>query len=384
MRVLVDFLKHIESFHPSAIDLGLDRIRLVAENFIPLTFSCPVVTVAGTNGKGTTVALLSALGQAAGLKVAAYTSPHLYQFNERIKINKVQISDEKLLEALQAVDAARSGVSLTFFEWTTLAALYYFHAQKPDLIILEVGMGGRLDATNLIDPDIAIITSIGLDHMSYLGETKEAIAGEKAGVMRLGKPIICGEILLQNLLRSIANELGAKFYGLGQDFELINDINSSLVPSNIACAAKAAELLAIPVDTAVIESVHIPGRKQHLRIDGKQVLLDVAHNEDSLNELVRYISKQAYSGIHLVLGMMHDKKMGGALDKLTQLCSTIALAAPKTPRAMPAEKLMDLVDAPCQIYPTVRAAFAAALLHAKQEEIVLVTGSFYTVGEIVV
>lgn len=382
MSELKKLLLEIESYHPTSIDLGLDRIRQVAAHLIPLQFPCPVVTVAGTNGKGSTVAVLAALAQAAGLKVATYTSPHLYQFNERIQINGMHVSDEKLLEALQAVDAARSGVSLTFFEWTSLAAFYYFHAAKPDLIILEVGMGGRLDATNLIDPDIAIITSIGLDHMDYLGHTKEEIALEKAGIMREGKPIICGDILMQALLKEHAQELGAIFYGLGQDFPWLDGVISTLVPSNIACAAKAAELLKLPIDMTVIEGVSVPGRKQHLCVRGKQVILDVAHNEDSIGELAHYLSTLDTTGVHLVMGVMGDKQLGGALQDLAELCSSIHLAAPDTPRAMSPDVLMELIEAPSQVYSAVDAAFAAALTYCRPKDYVVVTGSFYTVSSI--
>ena len=332
--------------------------------------------------RAATVAVLAALTQAAGLKVATYTSPHLYRFNERIQINGIEITDEGLHEAMDAVEQARGEIELTFFENTTLAALYYFHQVKPDLIILEVGLGGRLDATNIIDPDLAIITSIGLDHMAYLGDTKEQIALEKAGIMRAGKPVICGEIVLQGLLRSHANQIGAEFFGLAQEFHLIEGIESTLVPSNIACAVKAAVLLNLPIKPSVIESVQVPGRKQHLVIQNKQVILDVAHNEDSLKELVRYLSGLSYSGFHLVMGVMGDKSLGGALNDLADLCSSIHLASPDTPRAMPADQLMDLIDAESQIYPSVSAAFASALAHCRSEDVVVVTGSFYTVGAI--
>lgn len=380
---LHEFLKHIESLHFKSIDLGLDRIRAVAEKFIPLSFKCPVVTISGTNGKGTTVAVIAALAQHAGLKVATYTSPHLYRFNERIQINGVEITDQDLLEAFNAVEQARGDITLTYFEFITLAALYYFHEQQPDLVILEVGMGGRLDATNLIDADIAIITSIGLDHMSYLGDTKEAIALEKAGIMRPGKPVICGDLPMQTLLRAHAQEINAEFYGLLNEFEFVKNLKTNLVPSNIACAVKAAELIGLVGNfpSEIIENVQIPGRKQHLMINNKNVLLDVAHNEDSLNELVQYLLGLEYTRIHLVLGVMGDKEFGEPLQDLLERCSSIHLAAPNTPRAMPADVLMDSIDAESQIYPSVSAAFVSALAHCGPNDCVVVTGSFYTISE---
>jgi dihydrofolate synthase/folylpolyglutamate synthase len=368
--------------HDAYINLSLDRILAVAHNFIPLSFECPVVIIAGTNGKGTTVAVLSALAQAAGLKVAAYTSPHLYRFNERIKINEKEISDETLNEISTFVEKTKGDVELTFFEVTTLIALYYFHQEKPDLIILEVGMGGRLDATNIIDTDISIITSIGIDHTAYLGDTKEKIAYEKAGIMRQGKPVICGELPLQDFLKSQADTVEAEFYGLGTDFQCLEGLKTTLVSSNIACAVKAAELLNLPIDRSVIEAVSIPGRKQHLSIQNKTVILDVAHNEDSLNELIRYLISLDLPGIHLVMGVMGDKDLGEALNRLAGLCKTIHLAAPNTPRAMPADRLMDKIDAASQIYPSVSAAFASALAHCRSDERVVVTGSFYTLCDV--
>jgi len=361
--------------------LGLERITAVAKQFIPLTFDCPVVTIAGTNGKGSTVAVLSALAQATGLNVAAYTSPHLYHFNERIQINNKQITDEKIDEISKQIEAVRGETELTYFEHTTLIALKYFHENKPDLIILEVGMGGRLDATNIIDPTLSIITSIGLDHIAYLGETKEKIAIEKAGIMRAGKPIICGDLPLQAFLKDRAEEIGAEFYGLGEDFHCLDEIDSTLVPSNIACAVKAAELLKLPISKEVIEGVSIPGRKQHLEVQGKSVIFDVAHNEDSIRELVHYLSLLHPAPIHLVMGIMQDKALGSALDALVERCKTVHLAAPKTPRAMPADQLMDMMEADCRVYSSVPEAFASALGYCQKDEYVLVTGSFYTISE---
>ncbi len=376
------FLARIENLHPVAIDLGLNRIRSVAEKFIPLSFECPVVTVAGTNGKGTTVAVLAALAQAAGWKVGTYTSPHLYRFNERIQINGLEITDHALLESLQAVEQARGETTLTYFEYTTLAALHYFHLNPPDLIILEVGLGGRLDATNMIDTDIAIITSIGLDHTAFLGDTKEKIAAEKAGIMRSGKPVICGEVALQSVLRSHAERVGALFDGLGQDFSLIDNLNTNAVPSNIACAVQAAQRLNIPVDHSVIEQVRVPGRKQHLRVSGKNILLDVAHNEDSVNELLRYLETLKSSGFHLVLGVMGDKSFGNALPLLAQRCKTVHLCRPPTPRAMNLETLAALLPVPTLPHASVEAAFNAALDSCLPDESVIVTGSFYTLSSL--
>lgn len=220
---LVDWLTYISQLHPRTMDLGLERVGAVAKRLAVTTFHCPVITVAGTNGKGSCVALLAAYYQAAGYRVGTLTSPHLYSVNERIQIDGQTISDSDLIDSLAKVDAARGSITLSYFECLTLAALIFFKQQdqttKPlDLIVLEVGLGGRLDATNIVDADLAIITSIALDHQQYLGNTREAIAQEKAGIMRAGKIAICGDAHPPETLLTIAKQLGVTLYVAQRDF----------------------------------------------------------------------------------------------------------------------------------------------------------------------
>jgi len=190
---LSSWLQYIESLHPREIDMGLDRVARVAAS-LQLDFgTVPVVTVAGTNGKGSCVALLEGLLQTEGLKVGAYTSPHLQRYNERIRLNGAEVSDTQLCQAFEAVEAARGNESLTYFEFGTLAALYLFRSGKAEILLLEVGLGGRLDAVNVIDTTIAVITSIDLDHVGWLGSTREAIGREKAGIVRHGRPLVCAD-----------------------------------------------------------------------------------------------------------------------------------------------------------------------------------------------
>src|SRR6185312_1873283 len=191
---LADWLHYLETLHPKAIDLGLDRVRAVAER-LGISLDCVKIVVAGTNGKGSTCAMLDSILRTAGYRVGLYTSPHLLRFNERIRINGEEASDEAIIEQLQRVQAARGDISLTYFETTTLAAFLLFQSARLDAVVLEIGMGGRLDAVNIIDADCSILTSVDLDHMQWLGNTREAIGFEKAHVFRPGRPAICADPL---------------------------------------------------------------------------------------------------------------------------------------------------------------------------------------------
>lgn len=222
------WLQYLETLHPRAMELGLERIRTVAERLNCLSFTCPVITVAGTNGKGSTVAFLSEIWRSAGYRVGTYTSPHLFQFQERIQYDGQNISTVALLDAFETVEAARGAVALTYFEFTTLAAFVFFQKQKPDVLVLEVGLGGRLDAVNIVDPTLAVITPIGLDHCEWLGSDRAQIAVEKAGIMRANIPVIIGDREPPHTLLERAIELKTSVYALGKDFDYT--INSTVVP----------------------------------------------------------------------------------------------------------------------------------------------------------
>ncbi len=217
---LQEWLSWQESLHFSAIDLGLDRIRQVATNLGLLQPECPVITVAGTNGKGSTVALLSSLLNEAGYRVGAYISPHILRYNERIAFNGQPADDDFICDAFAAIDAARGDVSLTYFEFGTLAAMWLFVREAVDVIVLEVGLGGRLDAANLWDAEVAIITSIGIDHVDWLGDDREVIGREKAGIARPGKALICGDPEPPSSIAVVADEVGADYIQYGRDFSV--------------------------------------------------------------------------------------------------------------------------------------------------------------------
>lgn len=218
-QTLAAWLSWLETLHPRTIELGLTRIQTVFASLEPIKPAPYVITVAGTNGKGSCVALLEAIVLAGGHKVGCYTSPHLLKFNERIKINGQAVTDSVLCEAFAYIDGKRAGISLTYFEFVTLAALYLFHRQTLEVVILEVGMGGRLDAVNIIDPDLAIISGIDFDHMDYLGTTLDAIGFEKAGIMRAGKPAIYGGETIPNSILQHAEQLNVSLFYRGRDYD---------------------------------------------------------------------------------------------------------------------------------------------------------------------
>lgn len=302
-----EWLAYIESIHPTAIDMGLDRLRAVGANLGLIShWSCPVITVAGTNGKGTTVKSLSTLFNTLGYKVGTYTSPHLIDFSERIEINLSPASESQLVEAFAQVEQARVtlGQTLTYFEFTTLAALLIFKAQPLDVLILEIGLGGRLDAVNMIDPDVSIITTIGLDHQDYLGNTLDKIAQEKAGIIRENKPVIIGEGACRASLLAIAKQKQAKVYVRGKDF---NDrpifgkgqwVNH-LFPESVQLAIQALTILANKMGISLdkiqkicddFPLVHLMGRFQQGLFKQQEWVLDVAHNAHAANWLAEQLN----------------------------------------------------------------------------------------------
>ena len=305
---LAEWLQWLELQHPSEIELGLERIRVVALRLGVLQPKATVVTVAGTNGKGSFVASLAAILRAHGKRVACYTSPHLFHFHERIDLDGTPPHDEALVAAFGAVESCREGVPLTYFEFTTLAALHLFRQQPFDLLILEVGLGGRLDAVNILTPDWAVITSIGLDHQEYLGDTREAIAFEKCGILRPDTPLVCAESDPPSRLQEAINTHPALW--IGRDFsfdkegdgwccqissapeELANLRDNGLsIPSQAAAIALATRLLrgggsAGRVADA-INRCALPGRFQRTSRRGVTIILDVAHNAQAAGMRVK-------------------------------------------------------------------------------------------------
>ncbi len=410
---LSDWLHYLEALHPTSIELGLDRIKRVADAMHVRHFSCPVVTVAGTNGKGSNVAMLQAAAFIGGYRVGAYTSPHLVNYNERICINGESVSDHQLIEAFTRVEAARGDISLTYFEFGTLAALDIFQRNQLDLVILEVGLGGRLDAVNIVDADISIIASIGFDHTDWLGNTLEEIAYEKAGVIRSGKSCVVGFREMPLSLQRTIKEKKAKGFIKGKDFDLHQDgvqwswrgvgkdgniIEYFDLPlprisiENAATAIQALALLPLPFAEPTIkealQEVNVRGRFQF--IEGEPAtLLDVAHNPAAGEFLAEQLQSVSWHNkIHAVVGMLGDKDWANTLLPLLPYVSRWYVAGLNTlvPRGVSAKPLADfLLNAGAAVvgqYVEPISAYKSACKLADDEDLVLVFGSFYTVGEV--
>lgn len=340
-RTLAEWLAHIERQHPQAIQMGLERVREVAARMgMGLQRLAPrVVTVAGTNGKGSTVAFIEAIARAAGWRVGAYTSPHLLRYNERVRIDGQDATDQALAAAFAAVEQARGDTALTYFEYGTLGALWLFQRAGIDLAVLEVGLGGRLDAVNLVDADVAVITTVDIDHTDWLGADREAIGREKAGIARAWKPLVLGEVDPPSSVLRHAYAIGASAIRLGSDFfhepvdascwrwrepgaEMLLPSPQLAAPVQYANAATAiAALRALPeiggraLDARAcaegVAAAVLPGRLQRMDRAGVEVVVDVAHNPQAARELAAWLHARPAAGTTAaVLAMLGDKDAG--------------------------------------------------------------------------
>ena len=412
MKNLNDWLAHCEQLHPQAIDMGLDRVREVAER-MGLKFECPVMTVAGTNGKGSTCAMLEAILLESGYRTGVYTSPHLVQFEERCRIQGQSVLQEPLAQAFGQVEAARGEVSLTYFEFSTLAILQLMMQAELDVVILEVGLGGRLDAVNIIDTDCAIITSIDLDHTALLGTDREQIGREKAGIMRAGKPVVVSDPVPPESVVAHAAELGADLWRFGQDFNFSGDKlqwawagrgrrysglaypalrgANQLVNASGVLAALEALRSRIPVTAQAVRNgmalVELPGRFQ--MVPGEPVLvLDVAHNPHAVAALAANLDAMGfYPTTHAVFGAMADKDLTVMLERVAPLVDSWYFTDLPIPRASTAQDLHTQWqalnrrnDVTASTHTSPQEALQAAIAAAKPTDRIVVFGSFYTVG----
>jgi dihydrofolate synthase/folylpolyglutamate synthase len=412
---LHDWLTWQESLHPLPIDLGLERVKRVFETLLPSykNQKPPTITVAGTNGKGSTVAYLQEFYFASGHKVGAYTSPHILRYNERIKINGKSVSDELICAAFEQIDKARGDISLSYFEFSTLAALLIFLQQNVAVQILEVGLGGRLDAVNIVDADIAIVTSIAIDHVEYLGKTREEIGLEKAGVFRPNTPAIVSDLRPPASLIDYAYENNVLLLRLGETFfyekygetwtwqgmsQTISDLPNPALKGNhqfrnAAAAIFATQCLAnrLPVSESSLKmglkNVKLAGRFQ--LIDGDvPVLLDVGHNPQAVQTLVDYLAENFPNRrIHAIFSIMKDKDIAGVLELMKPVVLDWFFAPlPQNPRAISEEKMRELF-AQCEIstanfgFTNFAQAFLAAKNNAKSGDLILVFGSFFLVSD---
>ena len=415
---LDEWLAWQEGLHPSEIDLGLERIRAVLRDLGHEQLNCPVISVAGTNGKGSSVAMLEAIYLAAGYRVGCYTSPHLLSYNERVRLNGEPVADALLCSAFERIDQGRGETSLTYFEFGTLAAIEIFAASPLDVVIMEVGLGGRLDATNVLDADVALITAIDLDHADWLGNDREVIGREKAGIMRAGRPAVCGDLNPPASLQQLADELGAPLYQSGRDFsvleaqgleqagqwrwrcgERIRDalpapaLRGAFQKANAAAVLMVAELLAgqLPLSQSHIREglakVTVPGRFQVLPGD-VPLILDVAHNPQAARALAANLSAWPMPGkVYAVVAMMADKDINSIIALMAGVVDHWCLTSIDLPRAATAEQLAaTLVEtvpgAQHELCPSVDEALGQLAAMIQPNDRVVVFGSFYTVAEV--
>jgi len=413
---LQSWLSWQETLHTAEIELGLDRIQQVASNMgIDANWSIPVITVAGTNGKGSSVAILEAIYQHAGYRVGSYTSPHLIHYNERIKINRQPVSDQLICEAFEQVDQARQqsaeAISLTYFEFGTLAALSILKQAELDVVILEVGLGGRLDAVNIIDAKVALITPVAIDHQSWLGNTREEIATEKAGVIKQGSVVVCSDPQPAKAIVSQAKEQASAFYRLGDDFLLkqegdttsfqssawkitylpIPNLAGSYQLDNAAASIMVSHVLnqqlAINEQaiSAALEDIQLAGRYQ-LLTRSPDIIVDVAHNEQAVSVLADNLQNRPCKGRTLaVLAMLEDKSISEALAVIDKQIDYYYLAGLEGNRALSAEDLKQRVqetvsDDKLCTERTVQQAIDHAIAEAGIDDRIVIFGSFLTVS----
>ena len=412
MKTLDDWLAHCEQLHPKTIDMGLDRVRAVAER-MGLRFDCPVFTVAGTNGKGSTCAMLEAILTQAGFRTGLFTSPHLVRFEERCRIRGQNVDAADLIAAFARVESARAEISLTYFEFTTLAILDTLARAGLDAVILEVGLGGRLDAVNIIDTDCAIITSIDIDHAELLGDTREKIGFEKAGILRTGRPAIVSDPVPPQSVIDRATEIGADLWLLGRDFNYSGDKQqwawagrgrryaglaypalrgaNQLINASGVLAALTAMRQQLPVTAQAVRNglalVDLPGRFQV--VPGQPALvLDVAHNPHSVAALALNLDAMGfYPTTHAVFGAMADKDLAPMLQRMDPLVDRWYFTDLPTPRAASGAALQAAwqavtkrTDAVSAVFSTPLDALHAAAAKAQAADRIVVFGSFYTVG----
>ena len=412
MKTLQQWLDWCEQLHPVAIDMGLDRVKTVGDR-MGLRFECPVITVAGTNGKGSTCAMLEAVLLQAGYRTGVYTSPHLVHFEERCRLHGESASAEVFAEAFAAVEAVRGDVSLTYFEFSTLAILHMMAQANLDVAILEVGLGGRLDAVNIIDADCAVITSIDIDHTAILGKDRESIGFEKAGIMRARRPVIVSDPVPPQSVLDHAAALGADVWLFGRDFNFSGDKQqwawagrdrrysgmaypalrgaNQLINASGVLAALDALRQRIPVTAQAVRNglamVELPGRFQI--VPGQPVLvLDVAHNPHSVAALAANLDAMGfYPTTHAVLGVMADKDLLPMLQKVNPMVDKWYFTDLPLPRAAKAADLQQAwqaqntrTDTASSTHADPVLALQAAIDAADPADRIVVFGSFYTVG----
>ena len=409
-QTLQEWLSYLESLHPKTIALGLERVAEVKQR-LGLDPEFPIIVVGGTNGKGSVCAMLESILHAAGYRVGCYTSPHLLDYNERVRISKRQASDAELCASFEQIEKVRGDIALTYFEFGTLAAMQCFISHEVEVAILEVGLGGRLDAVNVFDSVCAVVCSIDIDHTEYLGETREKIAYEKAGIFRADKVAVYGDLDMPDAIATQAQQIGARLWRLGKefsfkagdlqwDFQGIDKRSSLPFPAlrgayqlnNASTVLAVLEALKepLPVSQAAVRrgltEVELPGRFQVL--PGKPLrILDVAHNPHAARALAKTLSSMPPSPkTYAVCAMLKDKDMAGVVRELIWQVDIWLLAGIDAPRGATAEELatvvrQEIVEGEVLSFASVTEALNHASKEAGENDRIAVFGSFYTVAE---
>ncbi len=400
---LVEWLAYLDTLHSKQIDLTLERVAVVYKK-LDIQFSGTVITVAGTNGKGTTCAAIEQIALYLHKTVGVFSSPHFVDYRERVRVDNQLLSEQAHCDAFSKVEQARGDISLTPFEFGTLAALCLLNDSQPDVVILEVGLGGRLDSVNVVDPDLSVISSIGLDHQEYLGDTREAIALEKAGIFREGGKAVIGDIDPPHTLEDEVKRLNMNAIWQRRDFEFVYSkdvswnwqygdfqltglIERSIPRQNLSTALACAVVLDWPIDNSaaqyVCRNASLPGRFQIVE-KAPLVVLDVAHNPDATQYVKQKLLKLHRGNLHLVVGMLGDKDLASSLEPFKSLGAFWYLSELETPRSANMADLSAAIDGEEKVkqFDSIHAALEKAKQDAFDDDCILVFGSFYSVAEV--
>ncbi|QIB52049.1 bifunctional tetrahydrofolate synthase/dihydrofolate synthase [Pseudomonas sp. OIL-1] len=412
-RSLTEWLTRLEGLHPKEIDMGLARVSRVASQLDVLRPASLVFTVTGTNGKGSTCAALASLLHQAGMRAGCYTSPHLVRYNERISIAGQLATDDQLCLAFEAVEQARGEVSLTYFEFGTLAALWLFKDAELDAVVLEVGLGGRLDAVNVVDANVAVVTSIGLDHQEYLGDTRELVGYEKAGILRQGRSVVCGEIDLPASFIGEVNRLNANLLQRGSQFDWSHTTDGRWSLYGLDCKSQSRTLTDLPavrlprdnlavaiqafwaagldlsdtLSAQALRDAYVPGRVEWRTVSWlgqpRRVCLDVGHNPHAAAFLGASLQQRPVTR-HAIFGLLSDKDLPGVVEPLSGLFESWAVTPLPSPRSRSAEELAEHLIARgerAELFQSVADALRDALDNTPATTEIVIFGSFFCVAD---